>query len=33
MRHVVGHAAQLNLFLGQEMGSAPDWVTQAREQL
>ena len=30
MRHVAGHAAQLNLLLGQKMGSAPDWVTQAR---
>lgn len=29
MRHVQGHAAQLNLLLGQKMGSAPDWVTQA----
>lgn len=30
MRHVQGHAAQLNLFLGQKMDAAPDWVTQAR---
>lgn len=29
MRHVQGHAAQLNLLLGQKTGSAPDWVTQA----
>jgi hypothetical protein len=29
MRHVQGHAAQLNLLLGQKMGSAPGWVTQA----
>lgn len=29
MRHVVGHAAQLNLMLGQNTGSAPGWVTQA----
>jgi hypothetical protein len=30
MRHVQGHAAQLNLMLGQKVGSAPDWVTRAR---
>ena len=30
MRHVEGHAAQLNLLLGQKTTSAPDWVTQAR---
>lgn len=30
MRHVQGHAAQLNLFLGQKEGSAPNWVTQAK---
>lgn len=30
MRHVSGHAAQLNLLLGQRMGSAPNWVTQAK---
>lgn len=29
MRHVQEHAAQLNLFLGQKIGSAPGWVTQA----
>ena len=29
MRHVAGHAAQLNLLLGQNIGSAPGWVTQA----
>ena len=29
MRHVAGHAAQLNLLLGQKLGSAPGWVTQA----
>ena len=29
MRHVQEHAAQLNLFLGQKLGSAPDWVTRA----
>ncbi len=30
MRHVQEHAAQLNLMLGQKVGSAPDWVTKAR---
>jgi hypothetical protein len=30
MRHVQGHAAQLNLLLGQKTALAPDWVTQAR---
>ena len=29
MRHVQGHAAQLNLMLGQKAGAAPDWVTRA----
>lgn len=29
MRHVQGHAAQLNLLLGQKTGSAPDWVLWA----
>lgn len=29
MRHVAGHAAQLNLYLGQNMGSAPLWTTRA----
>jgi hypothetical protein len=32
MRHVIGHAAQLNLLLGQKTGSAPDWVTQAESK-
>ena len=32
MRHVAGHAAQLNMLLGQKTGSAPNWVTQAGEQ-
>jgi hypothetical protein len=31
MRHVQEHAAQLHLFLGQEVGSAPGWVSRARE--
>jgi hypothetical protein len=30
MRHVQEHAAQLNLFLGQKLVSAPGWVTRAR---
>ncbi len=30
MRHVQEHAAQLNLFLGQNGVSAPGWVTKAR---
>lgn len=29
MRHVQGHAAQLNMALGQATGAAPGWVTQA----
>ncbi len=29
MRHVAGHAAQLNLFLGQKVAPAPNWVTRA----
>ena len=32
MRHVQEHAAQLSLFLGQKVGSAPDWVTQAESR-
>ena len=31
MRHVAGHAAQLNMLLGQKTGSAPGWVTGAAE--
>lgn len=30
MRHLAGHAAQLNMALGQHTGAAPDWVTAAR---
>jgi hypothetical protein len=30
MRHVQEHAAQLSLFLGQRVGSAPGWVSKAR---
>jgi len=29
MRHVQGHAAQLNMALGQNTGSAPGWVSRA----
>jgi hypothetical protein len=32
MRHVQGHAAQLNLLLGQNTVSVPSWVTRAGEQ-
>jgi hypothetical protein len=32
MRHVQEHAAQLNLFLGQKMGSAPGWVAKAQNK-
>src|SRR5262249_41964425 len=32
MRHVQEHAAQLNLFLGQKLGSAPGWVAQAKHR-
>ena len=31
LRHVSGHAAQLNMALGQNSGSAPGWVLRARE--
>jgi hypothetical protein len=27
MRHVQEHGAQLSLFLGQKVGSAPGWVS------
>jgi hypothetical protein len=30
MRHVQEHASQLNLILGQKIGSAPGWVTKAK---
>jgi DinB superfamily len=29
MRHVQEHVGQLNLHLGQKVGSAPDWVSRA----
>jgi hypothetical protein len=30
MRHVQEHAAQLNLYLGQALGSAANWVAQTK---
>jgi hypothetical protein len=32
LRHVQEHAAQLSLFLGQRVGSAPGWVAKARSK-
>jgi len=32
MRHVQEHAAQLSLFLGQSVGSAPGWVAKAKRR-
>jgi len=32
MRHIQEHASQLNLFLGQKIGSAPGWITGARRR-
>ncbi len=32
MRHIQGHASQLNLRLGQKTGAAPVWVLEAGEQ-
>ena len=32
MRHVQEHAAQLSLFLGQKVGSAPGWVGKAQSK-
>ena len=32
LRHVQEHAAQLSLFLGQKVGSAPGWVGKARSK-
>ncbi len=32
MRHVQEHAAQLSLFLGQRVGSAPGWVAKTRSK-
>jgi hypothetical protein len=33
MRHVQHHASQLNLLLRQKTGSAPPWVSKARDPL
>lgn len=33
MRHVQHHAAQLNMLLRRQMGSAPGWVSRAKELL
>lgn len=33
MRHVQHHAAQLNLFLRNEINNAPQWVSRAHEGL
>jgi hypothetical protein len=32
MRHVQEHASQLSLILGQQIGSAPGWVTRAKSR-
>jgi hypothetical protein len=32
MRHVQEHASQLSLFLGNKVGSAPDWVARADDR-
>ena len=32
LRHVQGHAAQLNMLLGQQVGPQPSWVAQARSR-
>ena len=32
LRHVQEHAAQLNLFLGQRVGSGPGWVGKVRSK-
>ena len=32
MRHIQEHASQLNLFLGQKVGSAPGWVGKVRSK-
>jgi hypothetical protein len=33
MRHVQEHAAQLNLMIGQTIGSAPGWVAREKSRL
>lgn len=30
LRHIQEHTAQLNLYLGQQVGSAPGWVTKPK---
>lgn len=32
MRHIQEHTAQLNLMIGQKVGSAPDWVAKAENK-
>jgi hypothetical protein len=32
MRHIQEHASQLSLILGQQIGSAPGWVTRAKNR-
>jgi hypothetical protein len=32
LRHVHGHASQLNMLLGQYLGPQPDYVTQAKDK-
>ena len=32
LRHVHGHASQLNMLLGQKVGPQPGWVSQARNE-
>jgi hypothetical protein len=33
MRHVQEHAAQLNLLLGRNGVTGPDWIAQARDNV
>jgi hypothetical protein len=33
MRHVQEHAAQLNMLLGQNGVTGPDWVAKARDKV
>lgn len=33
LRHVHGHASQLNMLLGQHIGPQPDYVIQARDDI
>jgi hypothetical protein len=32
LRHVHGHASQLNMLLGQHSGPQPDYVTRVRNR-